>query len=301
MLKQYHNWLLNDGKSENTIKRYMAIVKSFQEWYLNTGQKHFDPKLVSALDLHDWKSYLLNVAKTKTGQRYKVSTVNNCIKGIKSYFHFLMESGVIPTNPAEKLKPQKVQHDDVVRWLSRSERNRLLAYINDERLKEKNRWRFTRNRALIFLMLLAGLREGEVVAVELDDIDFDAGYVFVRDGKGGKARRIEMNTDLRKALHEWIEQRGKVETKKLFTSQKGVLTEQGVIHVCRTISKHTGLLLTPHTLRHTFGHDLAKRGFRIETIADLLGHSNINYTRIYTRSGKSERQAAVEALSGEKS
>ncbi len=81
------------------------------------------------------------------------------------------------------------------------------------------------------------MRLSEVTDLEPEDISFETGYLFVRDGKGGKARRIEINKDLRKALTEWIAERGDPDTKKLFTSSRGgkKLSKQGVEYLYENV------------------------------------------------------------------
>jgi site-specific recombinase XerD len=266
---------------------------------------------VTPLDLQDWKSYLLHEAtfrrtSTSRPQRYSINSVNNNIKGIKSFFDYYKAIGRITSNPADKLKPQKVQadYDEDPRWLERIEKNRLLLCVNDERMKKKNPWRFARNRAIVYCGLHAGLRVSEIVALELEDLDFNKSYVYISDGKGGKARRVEMNMDLRNSLLEWLAERGEhQDPPKVFLSQKGMkgITENAVERMLRNMGEKIGIKdLTPHVLRHTFAHDLVERGVSIRLVADLLGHASIDTTRKYIRSNKRERRSAVDQLSGER-
>ncbi|MGG2201901.1 tyrosine-type recombinase/integrase [Paenibacillus validus] len=308
-MDDYKLWLREEGKRPNTVNRYLRIAADFQEWHkAAAGREAFEPQLVSALDLQDWKTYLLDEAtyqRTKEGdeQKYSITSVNNSVKGIKVYFDFLKEAGAIPANPADKLKPQKIQEDeDEPRWLERAERSRFLFYIDNAELRKKNAWRFTRNRAISFVMMHAGLRVSEVVDLEPADLDFQDEILRVRNGKGGKSRIVEMNKDLIDALQEWTRERGQPKTKKLFVSQRGgALTTDGVEHIFKQLRDKTGIAdLTPHVLRHTFAHDLAERGESLRTIAKLLGHSNINYTRKYVTPSRKERKAAVNKLAGER-
>ena len=107
--------------------------------------------------------------------------------------------------------------------MERFERNKLLRAVDDKNLEQKNRWKFTRNRAIVYVQLYAGLRVSEVTDLEPEDISFETGYLFVRDGKGGKARRIEMNKDLRMALTEWLAERGNPATKNYLLHQEAAL------------------------------------------------------------------------------
>lgn len=306
-LKKYEHYLKKNGASDRTIERYLTVAKQFIEWHnklLNISE--FIADEVSELDLNQWKKYLINEAtfQSKSGEtkKYSISSVNNSIMAVKNFFSALTEMGMINTDPSQKLKKQKVNVDFEAepRWLERPERNRLVRVVEDENAERKNRWKFARNRAIVYLQLHAGLRVSEVVDAETDDISFESGYVYVRDGKGGRARRIEMNKDLRKALKDWFHERGEVETKKLFVSTRGKqgLTKQGIEYLYESLSKKTGIPdLTTHVPRHTFAHDLVELGYPIQRVADILGHSNINYTRIYTKSSTKERREALESLS----
>ncbi|MMZ48169.1 Tyrosine recombinase XerD [compost metagenome] len=306
-LQAFERWLIENGLSENSIDRYMVVARSFIEWH-NKLMKNsdFDPLNVSGRDLNDWKKYLLEEATYQRGnqepKRYSVSSVNNYLKSIRTFFQYFYDEGIIQNNPALKVKTQKIaaDFDQDPRWLERSERNKLLRIVDDENSAVKNRWKFTRNRAIVYVQLHAGLRVSEVVDLEPEDISFETGYLFVRDGKGGKARRIEMNKDLRMALTEWLAERGDPDTKKLFTSSRGgkKLSKRGVEYLYDTLSIKTGIDdLTTHVPRHTLGHDLIEKGYSIQRVADILGHTNINYTRVYTKSSSQERREALESLS----
>lgn len=306
-LQTYERWLTTEGFRDNTINRYLVVARDFMEWHNGVLRKNgFSPIDVSGRDLQDWKKYLLNEATYKRGEqeprRYSISSVNNSLKAIRTFFQFFCDSNELSDNPALKIKAQKTAADfeQEPRWLKRLERNRLVRAVEDENTVKKNRWKFTRNRAIVFCQLYAGLRVSEVCDLETDDISFDTGYIFIRDGKGGKARRIEMNKDLRKALKEWIDERGNPPTKKLFVSSRGqkALTKQGVEYVYKILSDATGIAdLTTHVPRHTLAHDLIEGGYSLQRVADILGHANINYTRVYTKSSSQERREALESLS----
>ncbi|WP_379165938.1 tyrosine-type recombinase/integrase [Paenibacillus roseus] len=312
ILTAYADWLQEKESSNNTVDRYITVASSFMQWYSGSDLTNelFDPQNVSASDLQQWKQHLLKTTYLKGGKerKYSISTVNNSIKSIRTFFTFLKETGVIERNPGAKLKTQNVStvegitYDKVPRWLERSERNKLVRFMNTP---IKNSFKFTRNRAIVFLQLLAGLRAGEVVALDTDDLDFNSGYIFVRDGKGGKARRIEMNKELRDVLKEWLIERDQVQdktgTRKLFLSIRGgALTEDGIEYLYTTLRAKTGILdLTSHVPRHTLAHDLITLGYPLQRVADILGHSSLDHTRIYTISSSKEMRVALDSLSVE--
>ncbi|BFH18313.1 recombinase XerC [Paenibacillus dendritiformis] len=307
LISKYESLLRGNGSSENTIVRYTQVANQFIIWHQELLNKdYFDPKEVSVLDLQQWKQYLINEATFQRGKgkpkKYSISSVNNSIVAIKSFFGSLYKMGMVENDPSSKLKKQKVNADfeSEPRWLERHERNKLIRAIEDEKSESKNRWKFTRNRAIVYVQLLAGLRVSEVTDLEMDDVSFEMGYIFIRDGKGGKARRVEMNKELRRALGDWMNERGEANTRKVFTSSRGgnPLTKRGVEYLYESLSKKTGISdLTTHVPRHTLAHDLIESGYSIQRVADILGHSNLNYTRVYTKSSTQERREALESLS----
>lgn len=301
MIQEYIQWLQQQEKSDNTLQKYVNDVKRFLQWFEETnGQSALENiNNISVLDIKDWKTFLMKHAKTKQGKRLKTSTVNSKIEAIRSFFFFLEDKEVIVRNPAAKIKQIKVQKKLEPKWLSNIEKNRLLYYLEDEKALEKNEWKYYRNLAIVNTMLLAGLRRSEVVDLKIEDIA--DGYVFVRNGKGTKARKIPLIKDLQFVILKWLSVRSQklsVETDSLFVSQKGAeLSISGINSLFETIRKHTGLHdLTPHILRHTFCHDLLQRGATLSQVADLAGHDDLDTTRLYVASNSKEQKDAMELL-----
>ncbi|MBY0328842.1 tyrosine-type recombinase/integrase [Patescibacteria group bacterium] len=303
-MPNFIHWLKQDDKSDKTITAYSSNVKAFQIWLSQRTDEEFSPLNVSMADVQDWKQYLLTTAKNKQGGRLSPKTLNLYLESLKAYFRYLENEGTIKVNPVAKVKKQKIQQASTPRWLDRNEVNRLLRHI--EEFIEKKKWDGIRNRAIIFLMLYAGLRVSEVVNLELNDLNFEKRFVIIQSGKGGKYRRIEMNTDLRKALLGWLEIRSEKptndETDRVFTTQMRVpISIQGIEQVFKKIKQVINVEdFTPHVLRHTFCHAMLEKGHSLAVVADIAGHSDINVTRLYVRSSTDERRSAVESLSGER-
>ncbi|WP_414731014.1 tyrosine-type recombinase/integrase, partial [Bacillus sp. FJAT-28004] len=189
-METYKSWLNKQGKSEHTIDSYLNIVQNFQSWFLSHSQDdEFKPTYVTSGDVEKWKLYLLNEAtyvsdKAKNiTKKYSVSTVRTYLKGLKSYFHFLELTHVIPQNPAANAHAVQVSHEQQdegeIRWFAEGERSRLLHFLNDPTYKNKNNWKASRNKAIIYAGLFAGLRRSEIVHLELDDISFEKSSLHV--------------------------------------------------------------------------------------------------------------------------
>ena len=159
---------------------------------------------------------------------------------------------------------------------------------------------YLRDAAIVKLILYAGLRVGEIVQLNMTDIILDErkGTVTVREGKGTKRREIPLNAKARKALLAYLQMRPDVESNQLFLGQRN----EGVRNktVQRAVQRFANVAgvenVTPHTLRHSFAKALIDAGVSLEKVATLLGHSNLNTTRIYTTPGEQDLSDAVDLL-----
>ena len=128
------------------------------------------------------------------------------------------------------------------------------------------------------------------------------GEVTIRYGKGGKQRTVDLNGQAVSVLNRWRchrrDKNGLPEDSGPFfvTEANTRLAVRSIRHVIEQAAEASGVGLTPHVLRHTFGTRLARSGVDNFTIADLMGHASLDTTRQYARSNKSDRRAAVEHL-----
>lgn len=298
-MTSFNEWLLQRGKADNTIKTYEKGVSNFMLWLESEGTEIIDFNEIRAIDLREYKKYLLRTAKKKNGKPLALRTVNTYIESVKVYFQFLKKTRVIKHDPSEGLKVQNVKNEEIPRWLDKTEKRSLLRVIEDPVLKGRNPWLYSRNRAIVYLSLHGGLRIGEKVHLTVHDIK--NGYIHVREAKGNSARLVPINKSLAKVIDEWIQERNKLKpnTDAFLVSQKGgSLSASGIYNLFENLVKKTNIQeLTPHTLRHTFAHNLLEAGNPLPYVADLLGHIDINTTKIYTKPRKSNLKDAVDSIS----
>lgn len=146
-----------------------------------------------------------------------------------------------------------------------------------------------RNKAMLELMYATGLRVSELINLKMQDIDFSQDIIRTF-GKGSKERVIPIGDYAKEYLEKYIyEYRGsmlkKENTEYLFLNNHGKqMTRQGFFKIIKKIAKEKGINkeLSPHTLRHSFASHLLKYGADLRTIQELLGHSDISTTQIYT-------------------
>lgn len=283
MLERYLDVLAATGKSGQTIRTYRIQLTKFQTWLQSNGFAD-DLSQVTTIDVSEYRDSLQESGK-------KPATVNTALASIEAFCNWMVSEGRMDTNPAVKVR-RVSQVQEPPKWLSRSERSRLLRAVE----KQEN----LRNIAVVHVLLQAGLRASELCALTHDDVLISErkGSIVVQKGKGNKMRVVPIPRETRYWLGAYIADEHPV-GKWLFPSQRGdQLTYQGLYKLCTALGDAADIEgLTPHVLRHTFGHELATKKVAIQDIAILMGHERLENTMIYIRSGREELQAAVDKLS----
>ncbi len=165
-----------------------------------------------------------------------------------------------------------------------------------------DRWTVSsvRDRCIVLLLYHTGLRAGELAAVLLSDLALGerSGYVQVRRGKGNKSRRVPLNAEARSAIREYLQVCPSSVGQPLLVGQRGEpLSAHAIYDVVVKYGHRAGLEdVTPHTLRHTFARALIASGTPLSDVADLLGHSSLDTTRIYTKASETDLAAVVARL-----
>jgi site-specific recombinase XerD len=171
--------------------------------------------------------------------------------------------------------------------------------------------RSARDRVVALLPYYAGIRDGEVVRLEVDDVRLSArkGEIRVlgKGSDGGKPRTVPVHPELRPVLQAWLGQRSgwsaATETPALVLNRRGGrLSDRSVRSIIERLGELAGLdedpldPFGPHVLRHTFGTQLVRAGVDLVTVAELIGHARLETTRIYTRPTKADRERALDVL-----
>ena len=294
-MQEFASYLRERGRAERTVLGYLADLAHFARWFADTAGRELAPRLLTAADLRDYRQYLLVV------QHARPATVNRRLAALRAYAAWARREGRISGDPLEGVRGIKEQ-ERAPRWLERQERSALVreleAMVNGAR-SEAWRRQAIRDRAIAYLLLYAGLRVGELVALEVGDLDLGErrGEVRVRAGKGGKERAVPLNAEVRRALREWLAVRGDSPTPFLFLGKGGEkLTPSGVQRRLSEIGARAGVELSPHRLRHTFAKALVEAGVSLEKVASLLGHDSLDTTRVYLTPSQADLQEAVERL-----
>jgi integrase/recombinase XerD len=147
-----------------------------------------------------------------------------------------------------------------------------------------------RNKALLETLYSSGLRVSEAVLLDIDGLDFKRGFIRLF-GKGGKERIVPIGKIALQALRDYIEKgRSKIphlKTSALFVNKKGErLSRQGIWKIVKKYAHKAGIKITPHVLRHTFATHLLEGGADLKSVQEMLGHSSLSTTQIYTHVSK---------------
>lgn len=301
--------LQNTDKSRATVRVYRIGLGVFCEWFEENTGRAFEAVAVTPLDVVMYRDWLRDARKLAP------TTINTYLAGLRAFLTYAMREGLVNVNAAKDVGGVKVD-DPVPQWLGRQEQYQLLRTGEElVQLGELRAEKYAgdagsvwpkRDRALLRLMLAAGLRRAEVCALDVEDVVINerSGWVTVRNGKGGKARRVPINSDARKALAAWLEvhplKRGDdtfAAGAALFISQKGSrrLDKRSLADRIAVIAERAGVAgVHPHTLRHTCAKNLIDAGEGIERVAKILGHSNLETTLIYTQPSDADLLRAVE-------
>ncbi len=158
----------------------------------------------------------------------------------------------------------------------------------------------TRDRALVYTMLFTGLRLSEAAGVELRDVAISErkGVIRLRPevAKGGKQRDVPVPAAARKELSAYLALRGG-EPGRVFLGERGPIGRNGIARAIEKYARAAGVGLSPHTLRHCYAYQfLQTTSNDLVGLADVLGHSNLNTTRLYTKRRIEDLEAAVDGL-----
>ncbi len=295
-------WLEERDRAPLTVEAYTRYVTDFAAWFQTATGHALDPARVTPLDVKAYRRYLVKE------RRLKPNTVNGYLAGVRAFARWGQETGRAEHDPTREIQTVKIE-ESAPRWLERTEQWALIraareaVQLGDLRaggdLSHPGAIWPRRDQALVVLLLNAGLRREEAAGLHVDDLQLHerSGKVQVL-GKGRKARQVPLNSDVRKALQEWLAVRPESTSARLFLSQKGGALSKRALGACVTrLAERAGLKeVTPHTLRHSFAKNLVDEGVGLEQVAKLLGHANLETTRLYTTPSEADLQAATERV-----
>ncbi len=248
----------------STAKHYISDLSIFYQFVGDMSPTEITAKMVDEF------------VQSQSQQGLKGATINRRLASLSSFFDFLIEEAEDDRwqNPVRWRRHGIKQGRHLPRDVSDETVRRLFAVIDDRR-----------NRAIFTLMISAGLRVGEVVQLQLEDLPTLETTILARlrvCGKGDKERIAWLTKEAMRPVQAWLQHRPASQTNHLFLNQHGRrLSVSGVQYWLKQYCQEAQIQLTCHQLRHTFARRLAEHGMPIDSLAKLLGHQSIQTTQLY--------------------
>jgi len=260
--------------SPHTVRSYLNDLDQFYLFLSSLGLPD-DPAAITSHDIRAWIVSMLD-------NSYSTVSVHRKISCLRVFFRYLRKEGIIKIDPLEKVVlpkrkktlPVFVEEDALVKLLDNFSFEDSFAGI--------------RNRTIIELLYVTGMRRSELIGLRNNDVDLQEGSVKVT-GKRNKQRIIPLVKPFIKRLEEYI----KVRDAEIAPENNGwfFITDKGNKlydkYVYTTVNRYLSMVTTiekksPHILRHTFATHMLNRGADLNSIKELLGHANLSATQIYT-------------------
>lgn len=261
------------NRSELTVGRYETSLHDFEAYF-----QSIDPGLtwasVDADIIRGWMESLMDRGNM-------ASTVNTGLSALRSFYRFALARKLVSSDPAHSITGPK-KRKPLPQFMREDEMDRLL----DEE-EWSDIYRDVCARTIIILLYEAGLRRGELTALNDSDVDFATGQLKVT-GKRNKQRMVPFGKELADQLQHYMEVRDKETAREddaLFVSSKGKrITGQQVYKIVReNLTKVTTMKKrSPHVLRHSYATALLNHDAGLESVRQLLGHESLETTEIYT-------------------
>jgi integrase/recombinase XerC len=319
IVQQFLNYLRFEKRfSEHTAKCYGADLRQFGEFLLGSSEGHvpsmemvslaqehggpatavatqteqgLDQLLLSA-DINAARSYLAFLNE----KQYSKATIARKLATLRSFYKFLVKIHRLASNPLMAVRTPK-QDKKLPRFLEYQEVKRLLE------TPPIDNWLGARDRAILETLYSTGIRVSELVALNMDDIDFLGEVVHIR-GKGKKERIAPISSSALQVIQHYIEFRNKraqsnsnFDSKVLFVNKHGRrLSTRSVRRKMDKYLKIAGLdpSISPHTLRHSFATHMLNNGADLRSVQELLGHQSLSTTQVYTHLTTSKLKEVYE-------
>jgi tyrosine recombinase XerC len=259
------------GLSPNTLRAYASDLASFERW---AGRKELDPL---GIDHRDIRRYLADLDRA----RYARRTIGRRLSALKAFLGYCVRQGVIANDPAAVLSAPKPEGR-----LPRTVRPELLQRLLEA--PDAATPLGLRDRAILELLYATGIRVGELVGLDVDDLDLEQGLVTVM-GKGSRERTVPLHRVASRSLRDYLRDArprlAKQASSALFLGRTGKrLGARGVRARVDSYLRDlaSGERVTPHMLRHSFATDLLEAGADLRTVQELLGHVALSTTQTYT-------------------
>jgi site-specific recombinase XerD len=257
-VEEIDRFLASPSLSDATRRAYRIDVQEFCDWLKRRGTN------LDSVDVRTLADYAAHLGRARP-RKLAPTTIGRKLASVRSFLRFTFGPSRVPDVSFAPKRPRRLPDAPKTSEVDAS----LSAFDGDEPLP-------VRNRALLELVYSAGLRSQEAVGLDLGDVDFEQEHVHVR-GKGGKERVVPLGEEaalrLARYLHEARPRLVRGAENALFVSARGRRLDTSTL---RRLFAH------PHRLRHAFATHLLEGGADLRTIQELLGHSSLSTTQVYS-------------------
>ncbi|PAV29991.1 tyrosine recombinase XerC [Virgibacillus profundi] len=266
---------IEKNASPYTVKYYQNDLETFFSFLTSEGIDHLDN-----VDQRIVRTFLTSLYNRQLGRR----SVSRKISTLKSFYKFLERESLVTTNPIMHVTLPKT-NKPIPGFLYKEELEKLFEVSDSTDPLGQ------RDQAILETLYGTGIRVSECQGLQLDDIDFSIGTLFVK-GKGGKERYVPFGSFAENALNNYIIEgrsellkKSKQQTDSVFLNARGTpLTARGIRMILNKMVEKAAMTIHvhPHKLRHTFATHLLNEGADLRSVQELLGHENLSSTQIYT-------------------
>lgn len=282
--------MLNYNYSSNVFLSTMRSTKNLSDKTITAYHSDLIDFCRYICDSDIAEDTILNYVRYLSKKKLKDSTINRKLIVLKMFFEYLYHNHYIDQNYYLSHKFKFKKERKLPKTLTVNEVSRLIDYLTEQ---EKNastvfsKWKSTRNLALIDILISTGIRVAEASAISINDIAMTERVILIH-GKGRKQRLIYISCqETWDNLKDWIKLRKSMNlpTDKLFLNRYGKqLSIHGIEYIFNSARDlcEINSNATPHYLRHTFATNLLANGADLRSVQEILGHSSVSTTEIYT-------------------
>lgn len=293
MKKHIKNFLIELSGTKNldskTLKAYNSDLFGLYTFILQNNINKIDSKLL-----------IMYVTYLKDKQKLKESSLRRKIISFKLFFNYLYAKKIIKSNCIKEINFKFKKEHRLPKTLNVNNIKNLLESINNYSKNELSAFKkryVIRDIAIIDILISTGIRIGELSSIKMCDVNLEEKTILIH-GKGKKERILFFSSDKTiKHIKNWLNIRnnGYIKNDSLFVNRYGdFLSIHSIEAIYEKYRKLSGLpKSTPHYLRHTFATNLLNNGADIRAVQELLGHSNISTTEIYTEVSTSRKQEVL--------
>lgn len=273
-IASYREYLTEEKHSSaNTLSSYIRDLTQFQSWLLSTGVT--DMRKVKKDTINEYLLHMTHSGKSP-------ATVTRSTASIKSFYAYMAQCGAVKTNPAKSVVAMKVERKYPEILTNRE----VELFLEQPKCVDEKGFR---DHAMLELLYATGIRVSELIALDIGDLNLPAG--FIRCSNGKKERIIPLYHGAVKALQDYIkgvrpQLIADTEETALFVNMNGErMSRQGFWKILKHYQEtaHIEKDITPHTLRHSFAVHLLENGADLHAIQEMMGHSDISSTQLYTQ------------------